>query len=81
MENEVMMNEEVIETTEEIAEVESGKGLIALAAVGTIIVGAIVYKTIVKPTIAKIKAKKAAKAESDVEVIDNQDSDSYDDFL
>lgn len=79
MENEVMMNEEVIEATEEVVEAESGKGLIALAAVGTIIVGAIVYKKIVKPTIAKIKARKAAKAEADVEVIIDQDFESNDD--
>lgn len=79
MENEVMMNEEVIEATEEVAEAESGKGLIALAAVGTIIVCAIAYKKIVKPTIAKIKARKAAKAEEDVEVITDQDFESNDD--
>lgn len=58
--NEIMVNEEVIDTTEEIATASSGKGIkmaagiIALAVIGG--VGA--YRYIVKPMVAKIKAKK-----------------------
>jgi flagellar biosynthesis/type III secretory pathway M-ring protein FliF/YscJ len=79
MENEVMMNEEVLETTEEVCEAESGKGLIALAVVGTIIVGGIVFTKVIKPAIAKIKAKKAAKADAEYETEEYQESDSIDD--
>ena len=79
MENEVMMNEEVIENTEEVVEAESGKGLLALAVVGVAIVGGIVYKKVIKPAIAKAKAKKAAKAEEEFDEIIDQDSDSNDD--
>ena len=58
--NEIMVNEEVIETTEGITTASSGNGIkmavgiIALAVIGG--VGA--YRYIVKPMMAKIKAKK-----------------------
>ena len=58
--NEIMVNEEVMEATEEIATAGGSKGFkvaigVGLAAVG----GVIAYKYVVKPLIAKIKAKKA----------------------
>lgn len=58
--NEIMVNEEVMEATEEIATAGASKGFkvaigVGLAAVG----GVIAYKYVVKPLIAKIKAKKA----------------------
>lgn len=69
--NEIMVNEEVIETTEGIATASSGNGIkmaagiIALAVIGG--VGA--YRYIVKPMMAKIKAKKEQQAME--EEIDN----------
>lgn len=66
MENEIINNEEVLETTEEIVAENSNKGLVAVAAIGaTLIVGTLVYKKIVKPLIAKHKAKKEQEAEDD----------------
>ena len=62
--NEIMVNEEVIETTEGITTASSGNGIkmavgiIALAVIGG--VGA--YRYIVKPMVAKIKAKKEQQA-------------------
>lgn len=55
---EIMVNEEVIETTEEIVAANSGKGL-KVAAIGLAIIGgAIAYTYLVKPIVTKIKAKK-----------------------
>lgn len=57
--NELMVNEEVIETTEEIATAGSGKGFKVAAGVGlTVLGGFVAYKYVIKPVIAKIKAKK-----------------------
>lgn len=57
--NEIMVNEEVIEATEEIAVTKSHTGLKIAAGVGLgLIVGAIIYKKVIKPAIAKAKAKK-----------------------
>ena len=57
--NEIMVNEDVIEVTEEIAVTKSNTGLKIAAGVGLgLIVGAVVYKKVIKPAIAKIKAKK-----------------------
>ena len=63
MENEIMVNEEIVESTaEEIAEGTSGKGWLIAAAIGaTVVVGIGVYK-FVKKVNANIKAKKEAKA-------------------
>lgn len=61
MEEEIMNNEEVFETTEEeeVVDQKSHKGLIAIAVAGAAaLVGTIAYKKIVKPLIAKRKAKK-----------------------
>lgn len=57
--NEIMVNEEVIETTEGIATASSGKGFKVVAGVGLIVLGGFVaYKYVIKPVMAKIKAKK-----------------------
>ena len=57
--NEIMVNEEVIETTEEIVTASSGKGFKVTAGVGlTVLGGFVAYKYVIKPVIAKIKAKK-----------------------
>ena len=61
MENKIL--EEVI--VEEIPEVVTrglNKGLVGgLIGAGTVVLGGVAYKKVVKPTIAKIKAKKAEK--------------------
>ena len=57
--NEIMVNEEVIETTEGIATASSGKGFKVAAGVGlTVLGGFVAYKYVIKPVMAKIKAKK-----------------------
>lgn len=62
--NEIMVNNEVIETTEGIATASSGNGIktaagiIALAVLG----GIAAHRFIVKPMMAKIKAKKEQQA-------------------
>ncbi len=56
--NEIMVNEEIIETTEEIA-TSSRKGFKVAAGVGLTILGSfIAYKFVIKPVKAIIKAKK-----------------------
>ena len=57
--NEIMVNEEVIETTEEIATASSGKGFKVATTISlTVLGGFIAYKYVIKPVVAKIKAKK-----------------------
>ena len=57
--NEIMVNEEVIETTEEIATASSGKVFKVAAGVGlTVLGGFVAYKYVIKPVVAKIKTKK-----------------------
>ncbi len=57
--NEIMVNEEIIETTEGIATAGSGKVFKVVAGVGlTVLGGFVAYKYVIKPVIAKIKAKK-----------------------
>jgi len=74
--NEIMENEEVIETTEEIAKASSGKGLKIAAGVGlTVLVGGLLCKYVVIPAVAKYKAHKAEQQMINVEV-DNFDADS-----
>jgi len=78
--NEIMANEEVIETTEEIVTANSGKGIkmaagiVALAVLGG--VGA--YRYIVKPMVAKIKAKKEQQA-MEIEIYKNEEFDNFED--
>ncbi len=58
--NEILTNENVAETAEEVVEtVNSCKGMKIMAGVGgAVILGVIAYKFIVKPIIAKVKAEK-----------------------
>jgi hypothetical protein len=57
--NEIMVNEEVIETTEGIATAGSGKVFKVAAGVGlTVLGGFVAYKYVIKPVMAKIKDKK-----------------------
>lgn len=71
-ENEILVNDEVIEETEEIAKRNSGTGLKKAAGIGlTLLVGGIAYKFAIKPIAAKIKAKRASRK---IEVKDNNDN-------
>lgn len=58
--NEIMNNEEVMETTtEEIDKASSGKEFKVAAGVGlAVLAGVVIYKYVGKPMIAKIKARK-----------------------
>ena len=57
--NEIMVNEDVIEVTEEIANAGFGKSFKVAAGVGlAVIVSFVAYKYVVKPMVAKIKTKK-----------------------
>jgi len=57
--NEIMVNGEVIEVTEEIATASSRKGNKVAVGVGLVVLGGVAaYKYIIKPMVAKIKAKK-----------------------
>ena len=57
--NEIMVNEEVIEVTEEIVTAGSGKVFKVTAGVSLAVLGGFVaYKYVIKPAIAKIKTKR-----------------------
>lgn len=73
--NEIMVNEEVIETTEVIVGAGSGKGFKVSAGIGLAVIGGVVtYKYLVKPLMAKIKAKKEQEAiDVDFENFDDTD--------
>lgn len=64
MEDEIIINEEFEETTEEIEPTKSKPGFLTIAAVsvGVAAVGYLAYKKVVKPLVAKHKAKKESKA-------------------
>lgn len=69
--NEIMENEEVIETTEEIAKAGSGKGLKIVAGVGlTVLVSGLLCKYVVIPAVAKYKARKQEQ-----QIIDAEETD------
>ena len=80
--NEILTNEEVMETTEEIGNASSGKGVKVAAGIGlAVLAGVVAYKYIGKPLLAKLKAKKEEKQEiADVEFneSDVKDEDSED---
>ena len=80
--NEILTNEEVMETTEEIVNAGSGKGFKVAAGIGlAVLAGVVAYKYIGKPLLAKIKAKKEETQEiTDVEFneSDVKDEDSED---
>lgn len=79
--NEVMMNEDVMETaTEEIANAGSGCGLKAAAGFGLGILAGVTLCKVAKPLIAKLKARKEKKQEAkkdeaviDAEVVEESD--------
>ena len=78
--NEMMVNEEVVETateaTEEIVKKRSGKGFKIAAGVGlAIVLGGLAIKYVVIPTANKIKAKK----QQDSDVIDGEFEEVADD--
>lgn len=69
--NEIMENEEVIGTTEEIVKTGSGKGLKIAAGVGlTVLVGGLLCKYVVIPAVAKYKARKQEQQMIDAEEAD-----------
>lgn len=76
--DEILTNENVIETTEDVIEtVDSCKAVKVVAGVGgAVILGVVAYKFIVKPIRAKIKAKKDDTVETKVEVVDEVSEDS-----
>ena len=64
---EIMVNDEVLEATEEIATTGSSKGLKIAGIVGLSVLGGIViYKYVIKPTMAIFRAKKELECESNV---------------
>ena len=78
--NEMMVNEEVVETateaTEEIVKKSSGRGFRIAAGVGlAIVLGGLAIKYVVIPTANKIKAKK----QQDSDVIDGEFEEVADD--
>lgn len=80
MENTEIMNNEVIEATEEIVETGMSKGIKVAAGIGlTVVVGVIAYKYVAKPVIAKIKAEiEQRKAKDNVIEIQEEDLDDSD---
>lgn len=74
--NEIMTNEEVVETTEEIVKTSSGSCLKKVAGIGlAVVAGVIAYKYIAKPMIAKVKAKKDAVLVDDEDINDDFEDD------
>lgn len=71
---EIMTNDEVIETTEEIMKTGTSKGFKIAAGVGlAVLAGGVAYKYIVKPIAAKIKSKK------EQQMIDEVDDNQFED--
>lgn len=81
MDNTKIMNNEVIEATEEVIEnTGMSKGMKIVAGIGlSVVVGVVVYKYVAKPVIANIKAqinqKKMAAAEQEMYVEDSDVAD------
>lgn len=81
MENTKIMNNEVIEATEEVIEnTGMSKGMKIAAGIGlSVVVGVVVYKYVAKPVIANIKAKieqkKMATTEQKIYVDESDGSD------
>ena len=77
--NEIMTNEEVMETTEEIVKVSSANGFKKAAAFGLVfIAGYVAGKYIIDPAVARIKArrlnKKMVEQDFEEEVIVNEET-------
>jgi hypothetical protein len=79
-ENNVMNNEEVIETTtEEIVKASSSNGLKTATTIGlAMIAGALVYRFVVAPGMTKVKIWKANRKQSN-EVVSDYDGEYVDD--
>lgn len=80
METNEIMNNEVIETTEEIVKTTSGKVLKCVSEIGLVVAcGFVAYKYIAKPIVNKLKTKKEEKtiyeAEAEVMKGDSKDND------
>jgi len=72
--NEIIVIEEVMETTSEIATSEAGKGFKIAAGFGLAALGSVIAYKAVKSIVAKIKAKKAQQEiDIDGETIDCED--------
>lgn len=68
--NEIMNNEEVMDTTEEIVKTASKGGFSKVAAIGVaMIAGGLAYKFVVAPVVGKLKEIKARKG---FRVVDNE---------
>lgn len=76
--NEIMKNEEIIETTAEFVSADSGKSMKVVAGIGlSLLVSDAAYKYIIKPMLAKMKAKKNSHVihvvkEEDVSLVNDE---------
>lgn len=71
--NEIMANEEVMETTEEVVKVSSANGFKKAAVFGLVfIAGYVAGKYIIDPTVARIKARKQNK-----QMVEQDDFDDF----
>lgn len=63
--NDVMNNDAIVETAENLFESASGDGLVIAACIGLgMIAGGVTYKFVVEPTVARIKIWKENKKDS-----------------
>ena len=84
--NEIMNNEEVMDTTEEIVKTASKGGFSKVATIGVaMIAGGLAYKFVVAPVVGKLKEMKARKGfrvvddeivVENVETVDENDSEN-----
>ena len=81
--NEIMNNEKVMDTTEEIVKIASKGGFSKVATIGVaMIAGGLAYKFVVAPVVGKLKEMKARKGfrvvDDDVvvETVDENDSEN-----
>ena len=84
--NEIMNNEEVMDTTEEIVKTASKGGFSKVATIGVaMIAGGLAYKFVVAPAVGKLKKMKARKGfrvvndkvvVDNVETVDENNSDN-----
>lgn len=86
--NEIMNNEEVMDTTEEIVKTASKSGFSKVTTIGVaMIAGGLAYKFVIAPAVGKLRAMKAHKGfhvvENDttverenVETVDENDSEN-----
>lgn len=66
--NEIVSNEEIVETADEIVEAASGRGAWFIGGFGLgVVVGIVAYEYAVKPMIARIRARKECSSPIDAE--------------